>query len=311
MNKKLYMSEIAQLLRETDIIEQQLKEILYQAKDVVEQFDDSDLVEKLGTPQEYMLELLEMNNIEYKIKKKHYEGMRIPSFIIMGIGVFIIVCGVQFLFEGVDDWATLALLIVSILSLSALLIYKQKFNLSTVLSIALILYFYNVLNNYNGNFNYDFHMGQALGGFVILIGYHIFTLPHYYRKQKYGFVKGNQYKYNPHTFAKNSYTNDDHSINVDMHFGEKYIKVTEGIKNINVNMSFGSVKIDATDIINDTYIDINGKFGDVKIDLPFDAKVVDSTSISFGGNGSKDRHINGDGVVVYIRGNYKFGSISY
>lgn len=305
MNKKIYMSEISKILRNTNLEEQKMKELLYQARDVVEQFDEVDIIPKLGTPQEYVLELFEVNDLDYVPKsKKKYEGMKSISFLVMIIGLLLIVCSCyMFISWGESHYSSYTLKwIIGITMLTILMfeIKNKKMSLATLGMSAIIVSLIVIMNPT------AYIMTGVAAALMFLAGVSIFLAPSRKRKKYYSELITNNVD-----FLHNGTYQDDKTISVDMHFGEKSIKVSESIENVVVNMSFGSVKIDATDIISDLHIDVNGKFGDISIDLPYDAKIIDSTSVMFGGHNKEKNHINGDGVVVYIKGGYKFGSISY
>lgn len=301
MKDTLYLSRVTKVLKKSKATSEEIEELINETVSILEQFDNSEYVKKLGLPEMYAKELLELNEIDdIEVKKSNYRLIAgIYRICFMFVGIVIAIIGIIYVFNFNNTLLQIPSIIILLISLLSLLVYKiyyKKLDFFTiVLSFSvLVALFYSGVNSNVEALNIIAALSLiTYGGTIFYIFVQNFNIMDYIVDER----------------EATSITVVGDTMYVESHFTNNSATITNDIKIVYVDLSYGNISIDASSLTHDLIINVDAKIGEINIDLPLKCNVIDNTSVSFGE--SNNIHHNIEGINIKINGNIKFGSINY
>lgn len=301
MNEAIYLARVTKILKQSKATDKEVGDLIKETITILEQFDTSEYVEKLGLPESYAQELLELNEIDnIEVKKSNYRliaGIYRLCFMVLGFVIAII--GIIYLFNIYNEILLVPSTIIVIFSILSLFIYKIYFKkldfFTVVLSISVLIALF--FNGFNSNIT---ALNIIAGLSIITYGGTIF----------YIFVQNfNIMDYITDEREMTSITTVGDTMYVESHFSDNHAVVTNDVEIVFIDLSYGNLDVDLTNITHDLTLNVDVVIGEVNIHLPEICNVVDNTSVSFGE--SNNKHSNQGSIDIKINGKIKLGTMNY
>lgn len=329
MKKESYIKQCIEIINKYKLKRNDKAKLVEQVMDVIDEVEQDDLF-TLGTPQEFVDEVLALNDINPELQglrsRRTITGGRIViGLVIVLIGLSFVIPSITwviiwaFMFTGFAVWsifrrayiATLFWLIVAFLTVNAF------YELVTIQFLPLIIAFMLVAIglritfsrghnkrgrretiNYNNYYNYDFNTKEDLKKAKREI------------KEEQKQQRENMRK----SMHPDSETKEKEVLYIDNTFSGSDIRFTnEEINYISVRNKFGGGTLDFTDYdypLGDVTIDVRNLFGGCDVTVGRDVEVIGSSKSFLGGSSYPTNNLSEVNHKIYILSRNTFGGMS-
>lgn len=329
MNKKEYKLEVEQELKRFNL--ENFDELLYQAIDGVNQVEEDNLIIALGRPDEYLLELLEMNEIEIdslkpekkvkklkiknkvnkpKEKKKKFSKIRDSKVasakaklsLHLFLGTLLALAGLYVALYVIDFhmWSNTLIIVAPVMLLIYSFITK-----GSVVEKALIITMIAIFSMLQLEDNYYYYIREINTIFVVSLAA-LIALNFLIVKP---LEKGSATKKQIYKSVVNKIHEEDNTMDIKVALGQNKYIVKEDTEIVNIDANFANVIIDATNMQVSTKFVIDTNCAKITILLPEYAHFVDTCNYNFSSHKSNSKNI--EGMEVKLEGNLTLTSLKY